>query len=174
VERAVEGDRDAFETLIRKYSRLVYAQVWGMVRDSADAEDLVQAAFLKAWRGLDSLRDAGAFAGWLLAISGNLARDHGKKKRPQPIPEEADQLPDAGGPDPGAGLETGEVRERVHAALASLPERQRIAVTLRYLEGMNLKAIQETMGLTNGALRGVLGRGLSVLRRTLKPLKTQP
>ena len=105
MERASTGDREAFETLIRKYSRLVYAQIWGMVRNRDDAEDLVQAAFFKAWKSLATLRDAGAFPGWLLSISANLARDHGKKKRPAPIPEEAEQLVDESGPNPGGRLE---------------------------------------------------------------------
>jgi len=61
------------------------------------------------------------------------------------------------------------VRERLHRTLAGLPETQRIALTLRYLEGLDHRAIEQTMGVTNGALRGILGRALATMRKALKP-----
>jgi RNA polymerase sigma-70 factor (ECF subfamily) len=62
-----------------------------------------------------------------------------------------------------------EMRERMERTLAELPETQRIAVTLRYLEGMDHREIEETMGVSNGALRGILGRALGRMRKALKP-----
>ena len=164
VTRAREGDREAFEDLIRRFSRAVYAQVWGLVRDPAEAEDLVQATFLKAWRSLGSLEEPKAFPGWLMKIAGNLARDASRRHRPDPLPEGLS----AEAPALLSRMEGREMKDEIRQALASLPDGQRQALTLRYLEGLDYRAIEHCMGITNGTLRGMLGRGLGVLRRRLR------
>ena len=68
VRRAQAGDRAAFEDLVRAYARLVWACVYGLVRDAAWTEDLAQETFLRAWESLRDLKDPAAFRGWLLTI----------------------------------------------------------------------------------------------------------
>jgi len=79
------------------------------------------------------------------------------------------EMADAQAARPGDLAAGGEMRAHVETALARLPEQHRTALTLRYLEGMDYLAIERTMGLSNGALRGILGRALAAMRKTLKP-----
>jgi RNA polymerase sigma-70 factor (ECF subfamily) len=170
VEKARGGDRAAFEGLIRKYSRLVYAQAYSHVRKREEAEDVVQETFMKAFQARDQIREPEKFPQWLLSIARNKAIDSMRKRAPLPLPEEGLQRPDPNAEDPERGLETVELREKVFQAIDGLPERYRMAVTLRYLEGLDYRGIEKAMGITNGAVRGILGRTLQALRKSLKPL----
>src|SRR5258706_4512557 len=73
VRRAQAGDRAAFEEIVRAQARLVWASVYGLVRDRAWTEDVVQETFLRAWESIRELKEPGAFRGWLLAIARRLA-----------------------------------------------------------------------------------------------------
>ena len=75
---------------------------------------------------------------------------------------------------PGSALETQEHQAHLRRALAALPEEHRTALTLRYLEGLDYRAIETTMGLSNGALRGILGRALGTLRRMPSLERSRP
>ncbi|MHC4777096.1 MAG: RNA polymerase sigma factor [Planctomycetota bacterium] len=170
VEMARGGDRAAFEVLIRKYGRLVYAQAYSQIRRREEAEDVAQETFMKAFQARDQIRDPDKFPQWLLSIARNKAIDVMRKRVPLPLPEEGFNRPDPNAKGPEQGAEAGELREKVFQAIDGLPERHRLAVTLRYLEGMDYKGIEEAMGITNGAVRGILGRTLQALRKSLKPL----
>ena len=92
-------------------------------------------------------------------------RDRLRRRRPQADPETMGTLVDHSAATPGSALEKEEHEARLRRALATLPEDHRIALTLRYLEGLDYRAIETAMGLSNGALRGILGRALGTLRR---------
>ena len=162
VRRCQAGDRTAFEEIVRAYARLVWASVYGLVRDRAWTEDIVQETFLRAWESLKELKEPGAFRGWLLTIARRLAwRRAELSGRDEIVPE------------PATGGETHdpeEARERVQEALARLPERYRIPVTLHFLNGMEYGAISRLTGLANGSLRGLIARGVQKLRAELAPL----
>ncbi|MHC5038209.1 MAG: RNA polymerase sigma factor [Planctomycetota bacterium] len=169
VERALAGDRTAFEALIRKYSRLVYAKAYSLVHQREEAEDLVQETFLKAFEARERLREPEKFPQWILSIARNRAIDT-LRRRNLPLPlEEGMDPPDPQVEEPGGGMEAGEMRKRLFDALTALPERHRLAITLRYLEGMDYRGIEAAMGITNGAVRGILARSLQTLRKTLRP-----
>jgi RNA polymerase sigma-70 factor (ECF subfamily) len=163
IAAALGGDQAAFEDLIRVYSRRVYAVAYAVVQDAAEAEDIVQETFLKLHQG--RMRDADRLAAWLLTVTRNAARDRLRRRKPQAAEETFHTLPDDNAAAPGADLERREFHARLHRALGSLPEEHRTALTLRYLEGLDYRAIEQTMGLSNGALRGILGRALGTLRR---------
>jgi RNA polymerase sigma-70 factor (ECF subfamily) len=163
IAAALGGDQAAFEDLIRVYSRRVYAVAYAVVQDAAEAEDIVQETFLKLHQG--RMRDPDRLAAWLLTVTRNAARDRLRRRKPQAAEETFHALPDDNAPAPGANLEQREFHARLHRALGSLPEEHRTALTLRYLEGLDYRAIEQTMGLSNGALRGILGRALGTLRR---------
>ena len=163
VAAALAGDDAAFEELIRLHSRRVYAVAYAVVQDVAEAEDIVQETFLKLHQG--RLRDPAQLTAWLMTVTRNAARDRLRRRKPQAAEETFQTLPDEGVVRPGAELERREFRARLHRALGSLPEEHRTALTLRYLEGLDYRAIEQTMGLSNGALRGILGRALGTLRR---------
>ncbi len=168
VEQALRGDQQAFEMLIRAYSRTVFVHAFAVLQNRAEAEDIVQETFLKAYKSRRALKDAEKFLSWICTIARNTARDHLKKRKPEPLPEDADEIMDTTAAKPDRELEALESRERIHRVLSSLPEQYRLALTLRYMDGMDHETIGQTMGLSDGALRGILGRGLQAMRKALK------
>src|SRR5437764_334829 len=165
---AIQGDRDAFETVIRSTSRNLFAIAYGILQNRQEAEDVVQDTFIKAWKSRWRMRDSAKLPAWLGMIARHRARDLARKRWPEPLPENfgSNEAVEFGGATAGgrADLE-GEVR----SALAQLPEMHRAAVTLRYFEDLDYGTIEQTLGLTNGALRGILGRALGLMRKRLKP-----
>jgi RNA polymerase sigma-70 factor (ECF subfamily) len=162
---ALAGDEEAFESVIRTYSRRVYIIAYAIVQDVAEAEDLVQDTFLKAHQMGPRLRDPEKFPAWLLTVVRNAARDRLRRRRPQAPSDDLGALHDPNAATPGSALEEMESQAHLRRALARLPEEHRTALTLRYLEGLDYRAIESEMGLSNGALRGILGRALGTLRR---------
>ena len=81
IRAAADGDRDAFEALVRKYERFVYRTAYYAVGNTADAEDLTQEVFLKLWRGLSGFRGQSHLLTWLSRIARNACADHIRKKK---------------------------------------------------------------------------------------------
>lgn len=159
VRRSQSGDRGAFEELIRATARLVWASVYGQVRDPAWTEDIVQETYLKAWASIAELKDPTSFRAWLLTIARRLSWRHAELAgRPLPPPAEASTSTDAD-----------DARDQVREALTGLPERYRLPVTLHLLNGMDYAAISRELGLQNGTLRGLIARGTKKLRAALTP-----
>src|SRR5579862_3479583 len=161
VVRARGGDRAAFEELVRRTSRLVYARLYLDSGDSHLTEDLLQETMMRAFRSLRRLEKPEGFRSWLLTIAQNVLTDslRSKARRPQteslPGNSSADSL--AGSEFvPEAEVEQAEMRSRVLAVLRSLPEDYRLPLTLRYIVGSDYDTISEQLGLTNGSLRGLL------------------
>jgi RNA polymerase sigma-70 factor (ECF subfamily) len=165
VTAALAGDDEAFETVIRTYSRRVYVVAYAILQDVSEAEDIVQETFLKAHHQRSKLREPEKFPAWLLTVTRNGARDRLRRRRPQADPDAFETMADHNVATPGSALEKEEHQAHLRRALATLPEEHRTALTLRYLEGLDYRAIETTMGLSNGALRGILGRALGTLRR---------
>lgn len=164
VRRAQAGDRLAFEGLIRAHARLVWASAYGWVRDPAWTEDLVQETFLRAWESIREVREPAAFKGWLLTIARRLAWREAERSGRSAVPE---RLPEPAPREVPADPE--EAREEVQKALARLPERYRVPVTLHFLNGLEYAAIERLTGLANGSLRGLVARGVARLRAELAP-----
>jgi RNA polymerase sigma-70 factor (ECF subfamily) len=151
--------------IIRSFSRTLFAIAYGILQSRDEAEDVVQDAFVKAWKTRWRVRDPEKFPAWLATIARNRARDLLRARRTVPLSDQLnDEIDPAGEPTPGVQL-NGEV----HAALASLPETHRLAITLRYFDALDYATIERTLGLTNGALRGILGRALQTMRKRLQP-----
>src|SRR4051812_31366865 len=165
-QAAIQGDREAFERGIRLTSRSLFAIAYGVLQNRQEAEDVVQDTFVKAWKSRWRIRDSAKLPAWLSTIARHRARDLARKRRPEPLPEnfESNEMVAFEGAAGRADLD-GEVR----SALAQLPELHRVAVTLRYFEDLDYGTIEQTLGLTNGALRGILGRALGLMRKRLKP-----
>src|SRR5207302_90467 len=166
VRCAKEGDRAAFEELVRRTSRLVFARLYLETGDTHRAEDLLQETLLTAFRTLGQLSEPGKFRAWLLRIAQHTAidaarRDQRRKRVRDAGPASARPRQTAG---PAEAVEREELRQQVLSVLRSLPEEYRLPLTLRYLAGADHETIQMQMGLTNGSLRGLLHRGLKMLR----------
>ncbi|QJW94565.1 RNA polymerase sigma factor [Frigoriglobus tundricola] len=173
VVRARGGDRGAFEELVRRTSRLVYARLYLDVGRPDRAEDLLQETFLLAFRSLHSLQDAAGFRPWLLTIAHNVLIDDARRamrqKRLAPVAETHATLVPSAELRPDEHAERAELHRRVLAALRALPQEYRLPLTLRYVTGADYESISEQLGLTNGSLRGLLHRGLKMLRDRLPP-----
>ena len=173
VERARGGDRAAFEELVRRTSRLLFARFYLETGDAHRSEDLMQETYLLAFRSVHKLTNAAGFRPWLLKIAQNLIIDAGRRDRlhlryrAAVSQEEAKNSDQAAPPE---RLVQSETREQVLATLRSLPEEYRLPLTLRYLSGADYETICLQLGLTNGSLRGLLHRGLKMLRAKLPPI----
>ena len=159
---AIHGDRDAFEMIIRTHSRALFAIAYGILQNREEAEDAVQDALVKAWKTRWRVRDPEKFPAWLATIARHRSHDAFRKRRTVPL-EEAIELASS------AQAGNSDLDRRLHSALAVLPELYRAALTLRYFEEMDYRTIENTLGLTNGALRGILGRALASMRKQLRP-----
>lgn len=162
VLRSARGDRGAFEQIVRATARLVWAYVHSFVKDPSWTEDLVQETYMRAWESIGTIQDPAAYRGWLFTIARRLAWRHTEiSARSVSVPEVPEKAA-----SPAEPVEDG---ERVRAALARLPERYRLPVTLHFVNGMEYGEISRTLGLANGSLRGLIARGTKKLRDDLAP-----
>lgn len=166
VRRAREGDGEAFGILVERYSRPAYAAALSVTRRHEDAEDAVQESFLVALERLEECRNPSRFAGWLLTIVRNRARN---LVRRESIRETADIPPGtrARGPTPAAELRTVRLRERLTGALETLTQVQREIVLLHDLEGWTHREIAERLELPAGTVRSHLHFARRALRAVL-------
>lgn len=175
VQSAQNGDRAAFEELVRRTSRLVWARLYLETGDAHHAEDLLQDTLLTAFRSLEQLDEPAKFRPWLLRIAQNAAIDASRrstrqKRGPEPTRgTEQLRLVPGPGPSPDEQAELDELRHKVLEVLRSLPEEYRLPLTLRFVAGSDYETIQMQMGLTNGSLRGLLHRGIKLLRTEMAP-----
>ncbi len=170
--RSRDGDGRAFEALVRRTTRLVYATLVLETGRPDRAEELTQETFLAAWRHVGRLADPAAFRPWLLSIAHAVlvddVRRRGRRKRGPPPTADGLSEEAGGGLTPLEAAERREARERAIVALRSLPEAYRAPLSLRYLAGADHHEIGRQLGLTNGALRGLLHRGLALLRERMR------
>ncbi len=169
---AIHGDRDAFEMIIRTQSRALFAIAYGILQNREEAEDVVQDTLVKAWKTRWRVRDPEKFPAWLGTIARHRAHDVARRRRSVPFPAEAEEPIDPQFEEAARASKESAMSEQVRAALAALPEMHRTALTLRYFEEMDYAAIERTLGLSNGALRGILGRAMETLRQRLRPALT--
>jgi RNA polymerase sigma-70 factor (ECF subfamily) len=179
VERVQAGEKAAFDLLVRKYQHRVLKLVGRFVSDAAEAEDVAQEAFLKAYRALASFRGDSAFYTWLYRIAINTAKNALVSNRRRPVdfdldlqdPEQYDRharLKE--GDTPEGVLLTEEIRTVVERAMEQLPEDLRTAIVLRELEGLSYEEIAEAMDCPVGTVRSRIFRAREAIDRKLKPL----
>jgi RNA polymerase sigma-70 factor (ECF subfamily) len=168
VQRSWRGDREAFEELVRRTGRGLFARVYLETGDPHKAEDIAQEAYLIAWRSIRSLAKAQSFRAWLFSIAHsvmlqNVRRDSRGKRVRDEMEDAADARP---GPAEAAGLS--EQREKILAMLRSMPGEYRLPLTMRYLGGADYETIGKELAISNGSLRGLLNRGMGMLRAQMK------
>src|SRR5437667_5195412 len=160
---AIHGDREAFEMIIRIHSRTLFAVAYSILQSREEAEDAVQDSLVKAWKTRWRVRDPEKFPAWLATIARHKAHDIFRQRRTVPLSEQRIEPVE---PEPA---NTALLDQQLHSALAALPELHRAALTLRYFEEMDYRSIENILGLSNGALRGILGRALASMRKQLRP-----
>lgn len=179
VRRVQAGDQTAFNLLVLKYQHRVLKLVGRFVNDAAEAEDVAQEAFLKAYRALASFRGDSAFYTWLYRIAINTAKNALVSQRRRPVdfdldlqdPDQYDRqarLKEADTPE--GVLLTDEIRAVVEEAMEQLPEDLRTAIVLRELEGLSYEEIAEAMDCPVGTVRSRIFRAREAIDKKLKPL----
>lgn len=156
------GNATAFAEIVNRHHPAVCRLVWRMTGGHADTEDIAQETFVKLWQNPSQVRDGAALLGWLMRVAANGAIDRLRKKPHAALdtaPELADRVALA-----DAGLVRQAAARRVDRLIADLPERQRLALSLVYFEGLSNIAAAQVMQSSIEAVESLLARG----RRSLK------
>jgi RNA polymerase sigma-70 factor (ECF subfamily) len=179
VARAKRGDRVAFQELVEKYQKRVYAVAYGVLGNRESALDAVQETFIKAYRSLAGFKGKSSFYTWLYRITMNAAIDLGRKEAHRDELEFHDEIeheeekgeypitPSA--EDPGRELIKKELGEMIEDAIEHLPSDQRSAIILREIEGLSYKEIAKVMRCSEGTVMSRLHYGRKRLQELLKP-----
>lgn len=186
VRRVQAGDQAAFNLLVLKYQRKVLRLVSRIVRDPSEVEDVVQEAFVKAYRALPQFRGESAFYTWLYRIAVNTAKNHLVSLGKQPIPM-TDLTPDEDDTEsfearsvvtdnqtPESLLLSRQIAETVNQSIESLPAELRTAITLREIEGLSYEEIAEAMNCPIGTVRSRIFRARESISAALRPLLDTP
>src|SRR5439155_22177080 len=164
VLRAQAGDTVAFRTLIERHRDRAYTLALRMLRAPADAEEVAQDAFVRAWVGLPRFRGESSFGTWLHRIVARRALDRAaglrRRRERETVVEEAEQLPDGAGCAAGA-----EHAFRLEALIAELTAAQREVVALFYYEGRSVEQVASLLAIPAGTVKTHLSRARSALRR---------
>jgi len=179
VRRVQRGERGAFDLLVLRYQHKVVKLVARLLRDPAEAEDVAQEAFVKAYRAIGSFRGDSAFYTWLYRIAVNTARNTMASRQRRPVDYEADlsesqqsavesRMRDLDTPE--AAALTDEIHRTVNRAVEELPEDLRTAIILREIEGLSYEEIAEAMDCPVGTVRSRIFRAREAIDRNLKPL----
>ncbi len=178
VRRVQRGDKGAFDALVLKYQHKLVKLVMRYVRNPAEAEDIAQEAFIKAYRALPGFRGDSAFYTWLYRIAINTAKNAVVSRDRSPIEYNLDRnsndessdmqghMKDAETPE-GLVL-TDEIRAIVNSAIEALPEDLRTAIVLRELEGLSYEEIATAMDCPVGTVRSRIFRAREAIDRQLR------
>lgn len=171
--QAQQGSHGAYRVLVERHMKQAYNVAYSFVNDHAQAEDVAQEAFIRAYRSLPSFRGEAGFGTWLYRIVTNLALNRVRQQNTRASRE----IPlSAAGPvlstvDGGEGTD---VRAHIEKALHELPTLQRAVVILRHLDGLSTKQVSEILQCSEGTVKTHCFRGLRKLREKLEYLKSEP
>jgi len=180
VARAQAGDVQAYDDLVTRHRGRVYAMIRNMIHHEADAWDLSQEVFIKAWNALPRFEAKARFSTWLFRITYNVVCDFTRKRKVESAGEFNDEVfgrdridplastapSEAESPD--ASLEHGELRAKIEFALAKLSEEHREAVLLKDVQGLSYKEIADAMGCSLGTVMSRLFYARQKLQALLK------
>lgn len=166
IARAARGDRAAQTALVNRNMPIIYRVAYRMLQDQAEAEDVTQETFLRAWKVLPDWQPKAKFSTWACTVALNLCRDRLRKKKPVLM----DELPERVDPAlrPEEALASQQAQAGLAAKIAQLPDRQREALTLCALEGMTNIEAAEAMRVSVRALESLLARARRSLRASLQ------
>jgi RNA polymerase sigma factor (sigma-70 family) len=169
-ELARSGDVNAYEELVRRYQRLAYRTAYVVTRSSADAEEVAQEAFVKAYYALDRFRPDAPFKPWLMRIVVNEAlnrrRTHGRQEELALRVAVARPSGDAA-PSPEAAAIEAETQQRVLVAINRLGERDRLVIALRYFFEMSEAEMASVLQCRAGTVKSRLSRALGRMKEVL-------
>ncbi len=173
VERAASGEREAFDELVRLTHRDAFGLAYRLTGDEEDARDVVQDAYLRAYRSIGRFRGDARFTTWLYRIVANCASTTTTRRarhRHEPLPDEDAVLDSRPEVDPVAQAETAELRADLDAAIRDLPPRLRAVVVLRDIYDLPHEAIADELGISVSAAKVRLHRARRRLREQVFPM----
>ncbi|MDY7025622.1 MAG: RNA polymerase sigma factor RpoE [Pseudomonadota bacterium] len=177
VERVKKGDKRAFDLLVIKYQQRLLILANRFVKNEATAQDIVQEAFIKAYKALPKFRGDSQFYTWIYRITANTAKNHlssqsRKANTTDILPEDAefmDVAQDLRTVDSPEAMATAEIlEERVHDAIANLPKDLKTALWLREFDGLSYEEIAEVMNCPIGTVRSRIFRAREALETVIK------
>ena len=176
--RALAGDRDAFRVLVERHSRTIFRMAYRMTGNEQDAEEVVQDAFLRAYRRLDRFESRANFGTWLYRIAVNCSLDLLRKRRPHEEhsaaePEKDDEPQQeiaAADPQPDRLAFSSEIGRHVEGAMLKLSAMERAAFVMRHHDGKSIEEIGQALGLSSNAAKNSIFRAVQKLRHELHPL----
>jgi RNA polymerase sigma-70 factor (ECF subfamily) len=182
VAQVLAGDKEAFRLLVERHSRSIFRVVYRMTGSWQDSEEIVQETFLRAYKNLERFELRSNFGTWLYRIAVNRTLDLLGSKKVQIASKGAYQISDS--PDPEADREvqvpaplpgpdrvliSGEIKQRVRQAMALLTPAERVAFTMRHMEGQSIEEISLALNLKASAAKNCVFRAVQKLRRQLEP-----
>ena len=179
VERVQRGDKNAYNLLVTKYQHKVTSLVSRYVKNQSDVPDLVQEAFIKAYRALPNFRGESAFYTWLYRIAVNCAKNHSVALSRKPPGSDIDvndaEFYDSGdalreNASPEKALLTAEIKKVVFDTMEQLPEDLRLAINFRELEGLSYEEIAIIMDCPVGTVRSRIFRARDAIEKKIRPL----
>jgi RNA polymerase sigma-70 factor, ECF subfamily len=170
VQQAVKCDRAAFTALYERYVDQVYRHVYYRVSNQADAEDITQEVFVRAWKAIRNYKTTEApFTAWLITIAHHLVADH-YRRQPQPLV--MDEVPEKylGQPssDPQRMAEANFNKSAIKEAVMKLKGDQQKVIMMHFIDGFSYEEIARALNKSEGAVRVIQYRALSELKRWLK------
>jgi RNA polymerase sigma-70 factor, ECF subfamily len=165
LERAAEGDAEAFKTIVERYQGMVYSVAYNVLGSHTDAEDAAQEAFLRCYRKLSQFREEATFSTWLFRLALTTAVDYRRRERRHPEPVDVPELVDESASELGEGMSAGTIM----AALRDLPDDYRVPTVLRDIYGLPYQEIATVTGRPLGTVKVMVHRGRASLRLKLRP-----
>lgn len=171
-------DPDRFEAFVLEYQDMVFATAVRLLGGAAEAEDIAQTVFLRAFERFDAVGSSPAAAGWLKAVTTNLCLNHLSRYRARwqffselerPDEDEGFAAGVADASSTHAELEAGERQAQLEQALRALPDHQRVPLVLFHFEDMGYQEIASRLGVSLGKIKTDMHRGREVLRKALSP-----
>jgi RNA polymerase sigma-70 factor, ECF subfamily len=167
VSACLDGDRDAFETLVERHRRSVYQVCYRFANNHEDARDLSQEVFVRAWRGLGSFKGQAALSTWLYRIAVNVCLNRVGHRKLETEPLDSDRFEDVNVEDPTTALHRDERAAAVRRAIASLPAKQRLTLILRTYHELSHQEIAKILGSSEGAVKANFFHALANLKKIL-------
>ncbi len=178
IQDALDGDQQAYQQIVERFRMQIYHFIFRMVKNKAEAEDLTQETFIKAFNALSSFNSEYAFSTWLFKIAVNNSIDHFRKKRLKtcsldtPIQAKDGELvrefPDHSTRGPESGLLSKEKSIQIRKAIESLPEKYRTAILLRHSHEQSYEEIAEQLDIPLGTVKVRIFRAREMLKKKLR------
>ena len=182
VAQVLAGDRDAFRLLVDRHGRTLFRLAYRMTGSQEDSEEIVQETFLRAYKALNKFEMRANFGTWIYRIAANRALDFLSARKTQmqnkdtyqivddPDPENRHEVQlEAGQPGPDRLVIGAEMKSRLAQALARLTPAERVAFTMRHMEGRSIEEISQSLNLKTSAAKNSVFRAVQKLRQQLEP-----